>query len=66
MPETTTKQQLQDLLARPVDRTNYEELVRGVIGRLRELGCGDVEEVSIVEEHVTFNLPPELRRDLPS
>ena len=43
-----------------------EALVRGVLDRLRELGCGEVEEVSIVTEHVRFTLPPELRRDLPA
>ncbi len=42
-----------------------EALVQGVLDRLRELGCGEVENVSIVEEDVTFTLPPELRRDLP-
>jgi 4-hydroxy-3-methylbut-2-enyl diphosphate reductase len=41
-----------------------ERLVQGVIERLRALGCGDVEEIRIVDEHVTFTLPPELRRDL--
>ena len=42
-----------------------EGLVQEVLSRLRELGCGEVEEVSIVDEHVTFALPPELRRDVP-
>jgi 4-hydroxy-3-methylbut-2-enyl diphosphate reductase len=42
-----------------------EELVDGLIARLRELGCGELDEVRIVDEHVTFSLPPELRRDLP-
>lgn len=42
-----------------------EALVQGVLDRLRELGCGEVEDVSIVGENVTFTLPPELRRDLP-
>jgi 4-hydroxy-3-methylbut-2-enyl diphosphate reductase len=41
-----------------------EELVEALIARLRELGCGDVEQVRIVTEHVTFTLPPELKRDL--
>ena len=37
-------------------------LVRAVIARLRELGCGEAHEVSIVEESICFTLPPELRR----
>jgi 4-hydroxy-3-methylbut-2-enyl diphosphate reductase len=40
-----------------------EALVRAVLDRLRELGCGDVEETSLVDENVRFTLPPELRRD---
>jgi 4-hydroxy-3-methylbut-2-enyl diphosphate reductase len=42
-----------------------EGLVQEVISQLREFGCGEVEEVSIVDEHVTFALPPGLRRDVP-
>jgi 4-hydroxy-3-methylbut-2-enyl diphosphate reductase len=42
-----------------------EGLVQEVISQLHQLGCGEVEEVSIVDEHVTFGLPPELRRHLP-
>ena len=37
-------------------------LVCEVIARLRELGCGEAEEVSIIEENVHFTLPPELKR----
>jgi len=43
-----------------------DELVQSVVARLRELGCGQVEELTIVEEHVRFTLPPELRRDVAS
>lgn len=39
-----------------------ETLVQGVLDRLRELGCERVENASIVEESVSFGLPPELRR----
>ena len=41
-----------------------EELVHGVLDRLAVLGFDDVEEVESAEEHLTFALPPELRRDL--
>jgi 4-hydroxy-3-methylbut-2-enyl diphosphate reductase len=41
-----------------------EALVEQVIARLAALGCGAVETVKLVEEDVTFTLPPELRRDL--
>ena len=43
-----------------------EELVRETIDRLRSLGCGRVKEVSIVEESVTFALPPEVKRRVPT
>jgi 4-hydroxy-3-methylbut-2-enyl diphosphate reductase len=42
-----------------------ESLVQELIERLRELGYRKLEEAPIVEEHVTFSLPPEIRRDLP-
>ena len=42
-----------------------EELVQEVIERLQEFCGGRVEPISIVDEDVTFSLPPELRRDLP-
>ena len=35
-----------------------------VLDWLAERGFGDVEEVLSAEEHLTFALPPELRRDL--
>jgi len=38
-----------------------EELVQGVVDRLRELGATEVETSTAVEEHVVFTLPPELR-----
>jgi 4-hydroxy-3-methylbut-2-enyl diphosphate reductase len=41
-----------------------EILVRGVLGRLAELGFADVEEVDVVPERLVFSLPKELRRDL--
>jgi 4-hydroxy-3-methylbut-2-enyl diphosphate reductase len=41
-----------------------ESLVHDVLGWLAERGYGDVEEVTSAEEHLTFALPPELRRDL--
>ncbi len=41
-----------------------EILVRDVVARLAELGFDEVEDVEAVEEHMTFALPPELRRDL--
>ncbi len=42
-----------------------ERLVRELCERLRALGCEGVEEISLAEEHVTFTLPSELRRDPP-
>jgi len=41
-----------------------EVLVTEVIAWLAERGYGDLEEVSHVEERLTFALPQELRRDL--
>jgi len=41
-----------------------EELVDGVLALLAGLGFADVTEVNSAEEHLTFALPPELRRDL--
>jgi 4-hydroxy-3-methylbut-2-enyl diphosphate reductase len=41
-----------------------EELVDGVLAWLSENGYGDVEEVEIIEEHITFSLPVEIRKDL--
>jgi 4-hydroxy-3-methylbut-2-enyl diphosphate reductase len=41
-----------------------EDLVHGVLDWLAERGYVDVEEVLSAEEHLTFALPPELRRDL--
>jgi 4-hydroxy-3-methylbut-2-enyl diphosphate reductase len=38
-----------------------EPLVQGAIARLRQLGFADTAELSLVEEHVTFPLPRELR-----
>jgi 4-hydroxy-3-methylbut-2-enyl diphosphate reductase len=38
-----------------------ESSVQAVVARLRELGATGVEEVSGVEETVTFSLPVELR-----
>jgi 4-hydroxy-3-methylbut-2-enyl diphosphate reductase len=40
-----------------------ESLVRELCERLHALGCRGVEEISLAEEHVTFTLPSELRRD---
>ena len=42
-----------------------EDLVSGVLDRLAEYGFGSVEEVAVVEEHLQFALPPELRRAAP-
>ncbi len=39
-----------------------ESLVSELCERLRALGCEGIEELSFAEEHVTFTLPPELRR----
>jgi 4-hydroxy-3-methylbut-2-enyl diphosphate reductase len=41
-----------------------EDLVHGVLDWLAERGYADVEEVLSAEEHLTFALPPELRRDM--
>jgi 4-hydroxy-3-methylbut-2-enyl diphosphate reductase len=41
-----------------------ESLVRDVLGWLADRGYGTVEEVTSAEEHLTFALPHELRRDL--
>jgi 4-hydroxy-3-methylbut-2-enyl diphosphate reductase len=41
-----------------------EELVYGVLDRLREYGFDQVEEVEAVPERMVFALPHELRRDL--
>jgi 4-hydroxy-3-methylbut-2-enyl diphosphate reductase len=41
-----------------------ESLVQDVLAWLAERGYGDVDEVTSAEEHLTFALPPELRRDL--
>lgn len=41
-----------------------EELVDGVLVWLSENGYGDVEEVETIEEHITFSLPVEIRKDL--
>jgi 4-hydroxy-3-methylbut-2-enyl diphosphate reductase len=40
-----------------------ETLVAAVLEWLAEHGFGDVEEITAVEEHLTFALPHELRRD---
>jgi 4-hydroxy-3-methylbut-2-enyl diphosphate reductase len=40
-----------------------ESLVADVLGWLAEHGFGEVEEITSVEEHLTFALPHELRRD---
>jgi 4-hydroxy-3-methylbut-2-en-1-yl diphosphate reductase len=41
-----------------------ESLVHEVLGWLAARGFADVQEVTSAEEHLTFALPPELRRDL--
>src|SRR5581483_8352119 len=41
-----------------------ESLVHEVLGWLAARGYGDLAEVTSAEEHLTFALPPELRRDL--
>ena len=41
-----------------------DELVQGVLALLRERGFPKAEEESLIEENLTFALPPELRRDL--
>jgi 4-hydroxy-3-methylbut-2-enyl diphosphate reductase len=38
-----------------------EALVAALVERLRELGCAEAHEVRIVDERVTFTLPPDLR-----
>jgi 4-hydroxy-3-methylbut-2-enyl diphosphate reductase len=43
-----------------------ESLVAGVLGWLADHGFGDVEEVTAVEERLTFALPRELRQDRPA
>jgi 4-hydroxy-3-methylbut-2-enyl diphosphate reductase len=43
-----------------------ESLVAGVLGWLADHGFGEVEEVTAVEERLTFALPRELRRDRPA
>ncbi len=40
-----------------------ESLVADVLAWLAEHGFADVEEITAVEEHLTFALPHELRRD---
>jgi 4-hydroxy-3-methylbut-2-enyl diphosphate reductase len=39
-----------------------EDLVDGVLGRLAEVGFGDVEEVEAIKESMVFALPRELRQ----
>ncbi|HEY3501382.1 MAG TPA: 4-hydroxy-3-methylbut-2-enyl diphosphate reductase [Actinocatenispora sp.] len=41
-----------------------EELVQQVLGYLAERGYADVEEITTVEERLTFALPREIKRDL--
>jgi len=41
-----------------------EDLIDGVLDVLADAGFADVQLVSAAEEHLTFALPPELRRDL--
>jgi 4-hydroxy-3-methylbut-2-en-1-yl diphosphate reductase len=41
-----------------------EDLVRDVLARLAELGFADVDEVTTVEERITFSLPQDLKRDM--
>ena len=41
-----------------------EELVDGVLAWLNTNGFADVEEVETIEEHITFSLPVEIRKDL--
>ena len=54
----------------PVDAQNDGFVVTSVtdrsdvLARLAELGFGDVEEVTVVDEHLQFALPAELRREL--
>ena len=46
----------------PAGASTPDATVQQVIGRLRALGCGDMREVVITEEHVRFALPSELTR----
>lgn len=41
-----------------------DELVQGVLALLRERGFPKADEERLIEENLTFALPPELRRDL--
>lgn len=41
-----------------------EILVNGVLAKMADWGYGDVEEVEIAQETLSFALPPELRRDI--
>jgi 4-hydroxy-3-methylbut-2-en-1-yl diphosphate reductase len=41
-----------------------EDLVDEVLGRLAELGFGEVEEVTTVDERITFALPRDLKKDI--
>jgi 4-hydroxy-3-methylbut-2-enyl diphosphate reductase len=41
-----------------------EDLVAEVLARLADLGFTDVDEVTTVNERITFALPRELRRDI--
>ena len=41
-----------------------EDLVADVLGRLAELGFGEVEEVTTVDERITFALPRDLQKDI--
>ena len=41
-----------------------DELVQGVLAPLRERGWPKADEERLIEENLTFALPPELRRDL--
>ena len=43
-----------------------EALVSDLLERLQSLGCAQAEEVRLVDESVTFSLPPELKRDAES
>jgi len=43
-----------------------EALVSDLLERLQSLGCAEAEEVRLVDESVTFALPPELKRDAES
>jgi len=41
-------------------------VITAAVERLQSLGCGQAEEVRLVDESVTFALPPELKRDAES